>query len=84
MVLIRKSNPVMLPALLNPKPLLDQERPSQTVTKLGGVNEAYDLLKVSSKYFKRMTPASRSIVTKYTYPNHEPGKAFPTYPIQFE
>ena len=74
----------MLPSLLNPQPLLDQEKPVQTEIKSGGVSEAYDILKFSSKYFKRLPPSAKICVTKFTYPNHEPGKAFPNYPIQFD
>jgi len=70
---IQNANSIILPALLNPKPLLEQE-------KLAGKNEAYDLLKITSKYFKRIPQSSKNTMIKFTYPNHEAGKAFPQYP----
>ena len=79
---IQNSNAVILPALLNPKPLMDQEKPNDA--KFGAVNEAYELLKICSKYFKRMPMSSKNTMIRFTYPNHEAGKAFPSYPTQFE
>jgi hypothetical protein len=74
-----KANQTMLPALLNPVPLLSQPRPEFTTS--GSVAEAAHTLRAAARYFLRHRSAQLAI-RKFLYPKQDPNVGLPLYDCQ--
>lgn len=84
LVALHKRNPTLLPALVDPKPLLDKGLfednmiDNEEVPDPGTPNEAADIVTYMWKYFNRL-PASRQRLIDFLYPNHAANLPFPPY-----
>lgn len=84
MVALHKRNPTLLPALVNPKPLLDLgiheggKAMYDDKQYPGPLVEAAEILSHTWKFFKRL-PAARQKLIDFLYPNHSANSPFPSY-----
>jgi hypothetical protein len=76
-----KLNKTMLPALLDPAPLLAQPEPKAMT--IGGVSEAANVLQAASTYFLRHRSAQKAI-RKFLYPRLDLNASLPAYECQIE
>ena len=82
---IDKRNKTLLPALLDPNPLLTCEEAdlkSQNVGA-GSVTEAKAIVKHVWPLFAQV-PFGKVMIEKFLYPNHQSGRAYPKYPLEHE
>lgn len=79
--MVHKENKTVLPAILDPQPLLKKDDP-ESITK-GGSAEARDLVRFMHGYFKRL-PTAKQTIAKFLYPNWEAGKPYPKYDTTFK
>ena len=73
LLIIHDQNDLILPALLDPNPLLSHERTAEMKIIL-----AAKVVENIYKYFQRMQGAKQTFV-QFLYPNHQNGQPYPPY-----